>query len=186
MKPDDEMTRWADAWKSAKANQDESVVVAARRATRVKKLKQWGELGLSAAALVQLLRFGLLQQQLEWWLWCATAACLVVGFQVMAIRIRFRARQIALLATDVALGAKLAEAHGAMKLVRLNVAATLLLMPILLPLAISHVQQGEMQAAIQITAVQIAVIGASLFWSRWVWRKNSATVRLLESLRAEP
>ena len=186
MKPDDEMTRWANAWQGAQADQDESVVAVAQRATRAKKLKQWGELALSTVTMAQLLQFGLRQQQLEWWLWCATAACLVVGFQVMAIRIRFRASQIAMLATDAALGAKLAEARSAMKLVKLNLCGTALLVPIILPLVISHLQQGAVQAAIQITAAQLVVISASLFWSRSVWRKNSATVRLLESLRAEP
>ena len=187
MKPDNEMTRWSDAWKVAQAHQDEgAAITAARRATRVGQLKQWGELALSTLALAQLLRFGLLQQQIEWWLWCAMAACLLIGFQVMAIRIRLRARRIAVLATDAALGAKLAEARGAMQLVKLNVVATAFLVPITLPLVLSLLWQGAMHAAIQITVAQAVVVGASLLWSRWVWRKNNRTVRLLQSLNAEP
>lgn len=185
MKPQDELDQWGDAWKKGFSDHDPEAVAVARRSARVKKLKARAEMLLTIVVLVHVAYFGLVQQRAEWWLWCATAASLVAGFQWMAIRIRRQAARIIDLATEAALAAKLAQAHAAMKLARLNLVATVLLIPLMLPLVISLLQKGEQQAAFQMAAAELLVIGVSLLWSRSVWRKGRWTVRLLENHQLE-
>lgn len=181
--PDADLGRWAKAWTTTTTLANGDPVLEARRAMRRRRLRLWLGAGLGLLTLAQLIRFGLLQDRFDWWLWSGAMVLYLGTVQVLDWRIERRNREALIQDADSARRWMAGNAEAGLRLVRLNIVGTALLIPAMSPLAVSLVQQGQTRHALLLGGVEALVILGSLLWSRWAWRRHR---RALEAFRREP
>ena len=170
--PDAELSRWTRAWTTTTIPAAGDLVHEARRAMRRRRLRLWLGAGLSLLTLAQIVRFGLLQDRFDWWLWSLAMVLYIGTGQALDWRIEQRNREALVRDADSARRWMAGNAEAGLRLVRLNVLGTALLVPALAPLVISLVQQGETRQAMVLGGVEALVILGSLLWSRRAWRRH--------------